>query len=64
MDTDIAFTSPDETTWVAIQRGWARGWRRLALPVVFLAYLVLRDSQADHADDTVTEHVAWSLCRS
>ena len=25
---------------------------------------LLRDSQADHADDTVTEHVAWSLCRS
>ena len=31
---------------------------------LFAQRRLLRDSQADHADDTVTEHVAWSLCRS
>ncbi len=40
MDSDIEPTSADEAKWVAVQRGWARGWRRLVLPVVFLAYLV------------------------
>lgn len=40
MNAGIAGTSADEANWVAIQRGWTRGWRRLVLPAVFLAYLI------------------------
>ena len=40
MNAGIAATSTDEANWVAIQRGWTRGWRRLVLPAVFLAYLI------------------------
>ena len=40
MNAAIAATSADEANWVAIQRGWTRGWRRLVLPAVFLAYLI------------------------
>ncbi len=50
MDSGITSTSFDEATWVAVQRGWARGWRRLVLPVVFLAYLVyVGEAVAQHS---------------
>lgn len=50
MDSGIAATSIDEASWVAIQRGWARGWRRLVLPVVFLAYLIyVGEAVAQHS---------------
>ena len=32
--------SPAETEWVASQRKWTRGWRRVVFPGVFLVYLV------------------------
>ena len=40
MNAGIAATSVDEANWIAIQREWTRGWRRLVLPAVFLAYLI------------------------
>ncbi len=33
-------TGAAEAAWVATQRRWTQGWRRLVLPVVFLVYLV------------------------
>jgi two-component system sensor histidine kinase DesK len=43
VDADIAPVSPAEAQWMASQRRWAQGWRRLAmagLPAVYLVYLV------------------------
>lgn len=33
-------SGPDDTAWIADQRRWARGWRRVVFPAVFLAWLV------------------------
>jgi two-component system, NarL family, sensor histidine kinase DesK len=38
--TDFEVAGPLETEWVANQRKWARGWRRVVFPGIFLVYLV------------------------
>ena len=43
MDADVGPASPAEAEWVASQRKWTKGWRRLlmlAVPLVYLIYLV------------------------
>lgn len=40
MDEDAVAAGPSEEAWVADQRRWARGWRRIVFPGVFLAWLV------------------------
>ncbi len=40
MDADVGPASPAEAAWVASQRQWTQGWRRLALSALPLAYLV------------------------
>ena len=38
--TGLAAVTPEDVKWVADRRSWARGWRLLVLPALFLAYLV------------------------
>ena len=46
----VAPVSQGEAEWVAAQRAWALGWRRLVLPVLMLAYLIyVGQSVADHS---------------
>jgi two-component system sensor histidine kinase DesK len=40
MQKELAPAGPAESEWVAIQRKWARGWRSIVFPGVFLVYLV------------------------
>lgn len=40
MTDDVLPAGPNEAAWVADQRKWARGWRRVVFPTVFLAWLV------------------------
>ena len=40
MGADPVPAGPAETEWVAGQRKWARGWRRVVFPGVFLVYLL------------------------
>jgi two-component system, NarL family, sensor histidine kinase DesK len=40
VNATVAPPSPGEAEWVATQRAWAEGRRRLVLPVLLLAYLV------------------------
>ena len=40
MNTDVAPATPAEAEWVATQRKWGQGWRRLALPGVLTIYLL------------------------
>ncbi len=40
MDADVEPADPAEANWVARQRRWTQGWRRFALPGVFLVYLL------------------------
>ncbi len=37
---DVEPANPAEAEWVASQRRWTHGWRRLVLPAVFLVYLL------------------------
>lgn len=39
MDACEPRTAPLDAAWVAEQRRWAHGWRRVVFPVVFLGYL-------------------------
>ncbi len=39
MHADIERADPAQASWAATQRKWTEGWRRLALPTVFLVYL-------------------------
>jgi two-component system, NarL family, sensor histidine kinase DesK len=40
VDADVGPASPAEAAWVASQRQWTQGWRRLALSALPLAYLI------------------------
>jgi hypothetical protein len=40
MVPDVELASPVEAEWVASERKWTQGWRRLVLPGVFLVYLL------------------------
>jgi two-component system sensor histidine kinase DesK len=40
MDRNGVRLAEPETEWVAYQRKWARGWRRIVFPGIFLVYLV------------------------
>ena len=40
MDRDAGPASPAETEWVATERRWTQGWRRLAMAAVPLVYLI------------------------
>ena len=40
MAFDQATSGPIEAEWVTDQRRWARGWRRMVFPTVFLAWLI------------------------
>jgi two-component system, NarL family, sensor histidine kinase DesK len=40
MAPDVELTGPADAEWIASQRKWTRGWLRLALPAVFLVYLL------------------------
>lgn len=64
MDSGIAATSIDEADWVAIQRGWARGWRRLVLSAAFLAYLIYVGNavaQLNHGAPAVAGYVVLGV---
>jgi two-component system sensor histidine kinase DesK len=37
---DTAPAGPNEAEWIADQRRWAMGWRRVVFPAIFLAWLV------------------------
>lgn len=40
MDVNVERSAPARPEWIAGQRKWNQGWRRLVLSAVFLAYLV------------------------
>jgi two-component system sensor histidine kinase DesK len=37
---EVGAAGPSDAAWVADQRKWARGWRRIVFPTMFLAYLI------------------------
>ncbi len=40
MDSAYVAAGPSDAAWVADQRKWARGWRRVLFPGIFLAWLI------------------------
>lgn len=40
MDREEVGAGPSDAAWIADQQKWARGWRRILFPTVFLAWLV------------------------
>ena len=40
MAKDVRAAGPREAEWVADQRRWAQGWRRVVFPAIFLAWLI------------------------
>ena len=40
MDAQLNTTGQSEAKWVASQRKWTQGWRRLVLPGIFAVYLI------------------------
>ena len=68
MDTDVAPATPAEAEWVATQRKWGQGWRRLALPgvlTVYLLYVVDSVGQYSHGSGRIWGYAviaAFALC--
>jgi two-component system sensor histidine kinase DesK len=40
VEDHVVAAGPNEAAWIADQRKWARGWRRIVFPTVFLAWLI------------------------
>jgi two-component system sensor histidine kinase DesK len=40
VDVDAVAAGPNDEAWIADQRKWARGWRRVVFPTAFLAWLI------------------------
>jgi two-component system, NarL family, sensor histidine kinase DesK len=68
MATDIPPATPGEAQWLASQRKWAGGWRRVALvalPLAYLVYVVLSVNKNSHGAGRVAGYAilaAFALC--
>jgi len=68
MATDIPPVTPGEAEWVATQRRWAGGWRRVtlaALPLVYTVYVVISVTQNSRGADRVAGYgllAAFAVC--
>jgi two-component system sensor histidine kinase DesK len=66
--TDIEPVSPAEAEWVASQRKWTRGWRRLAaaaVPTVYLVFVAQSVEQNSHGTAQVAGYAllaAFAAC--
>jgi two-component system, NarL family, sensor histidine kinase DesK len=70
MATDTPPATPGEVEWVASQRRWVGGWRRvalIALPLVYLVYVAISVTENSHGADRVAGYAilgafaAWWL---
>ena len=68
MDAHLQPATPAEAEWVAVQRRWADGWRRvimMAIPLVYLVFLVAAVAQNSHGAGQVVGYTvlaAFAVC--